>query len=165
MVVAVQLLLAGCQADRRYEDVPQSVCLSGQIWTYSDKDSPLMNPGRSCVKCHAETNDEGHAPFYKFAGTVMQALHESDDCHGAPQMTIELTAANDTKWVKVGNSAGNFWLDPTAEVVLPYTARIIDEHGNERVKQMPVSDGDCASCHTQEGANDAPGRLLPPEVP
>jgi len=165
LVVAVQLLLAGCQADRRYEDVPQSVCLSGQIWTYSDKDSPLMNPGRSCVKCHAETNDEGHAPFYKFAGTVMQALHESDDCHGAPQMTIELTDANDTKWVMVGNSAGNFWLDPAAEVVLPYTARIIDEHGNERVKQMPVSDGDCASCHTQEGANGAPGRLLPPEVP
>ena len=97
LVVAVQLLLAGCQADRRYEDVPQSVCLSGQIWTYSDKDSPLMNPGRSCVKCHAETNDEGHAPFYKFAGTVMQALHESDNCHGAPQMTIELTNTNNTK--------------------------------------------------------------------
>jgi hypothetical protein len=165
LVVAGQLLLAGCQADRRYEDVPQSVCSSGEIWTYSDKDSPLMNPGRSCVMCHAENADEEHAPFYKFAGTVMQALHESDDCRGAPQMTIELTDANATKWVIVGNSAGNFWLDPTAEVALPYTARIIDEHGNERVKQVPVSDGDCASCHTREGANGASGRLLPPEAP
>jgi len=158
-------LLAGCQADRRYEDVPQSVCSSGEIWTYSDKDSPLMNPGRSCVTCHAENDDEEHAPFYKVAGTVMQALHESDDCRGAPQMTIELTDANDTKWVMVGNSVGNFWLDPAAEVAMPYTARIIDQHGNERVKQMPVSDGDCASCHTREGANGASGRLLPPEVP
>ena len=165
LVVAVQLLLAGCQADRRYEDVPQSVCLSGQIWTYSDKDSPLMNPGRSCVKCHAENNDEEHAPFYKVAGTVMRAPHESDDCRGAPSMTIELTDANATKWVMLGNSAGNFWLDPTAEVAMPYTARIIDEHGNERVKQMPVSDGDCASCHTRDGENGASGRLLPPEAP
>ena len=164
LVIAGQVL-AGCQADRRYEDVPQSVCSSGEIWTYSDKDSPLMNPGRSCVKCHAENDDEEHAPFYKFAGTVMTALHESDDCRGAPQMTIELTDANATKWVIVGNSAGNFWLDPTAEVVLPYTARIIDEHGNERVKQVAVSDGDCASCHTRDGANGASGRLLPPEVP
>ena len=106
VVVAVQLLLAGCQADSRYEDVPQSVCSSGQIWTYSDKDSPLMNPGRSCVKCHAENDDEEHAPFYKVAGTVMLAPHESDDCRGAPQMTIELTDANATKWVMLGNSAG-----------------------------------------------------------
>ena len=166
LVVAIQLLLAGCQADRRYEDVPRSVCSSGEIWTYSDKDSPLMNPGRSCVKCHAENNDEAHAPFYKVAGTVMLAPHESDDCRGAPQMTIELTDANETKWVMLGNSAGNFWLDPTAEVAMPIkTARIIDEHGNERVKQVPVDDGDCASCHTREGANGAPGRLLPPEVP
>jgi len=165
LVVASQLLLGGCQADRRYEDVPQSVCSSGEIWTYSDKDSPLMNPGRSCVKCHAENNDEEHAPFYKVAGTVMRALHEADDCRGAPQMTIELTDANATKWVMLGNSAGNFWLDPTAEVAMPYTARIIDEHGNERVKQIPVSDGDCASCHTREGENGASGRLLPPEAP
>ena len=166
LVIAGQLLLAGCQADRRYEEVPQSVCSSGEIWTYSDKDSPLMNPGRSCVKCHAETNDEGHAPFYKVAGTVMQSLHDSDDCRGAPQMTIVLTDANETEWVMVGNSAGNFWLDPTAEVAMPLkTARIIDEHGNERVKQVKVSDGDCASCHTRDGADGAPGRLIPPEVP
>src|SRR3954471_3535021 len=127
LVIAGLLLVAGCQADHRYEDVPQSVCSSGEIWTYSDKDSPLMNPGRSCVKCHAENNDEAHAPFYKVAGTVMQAQHEGDDCRGAPQMRIELTDANATKWVMIGNSTGNFWLDPTAEVAMPYTARIIDE--------------------------------------
>lgn len=125
-----------------------------------------MNPGRSCVQCHAENDDEEHAPFYKVAGTVMTALHESDDCRGAPQMTIKLTDAKQTEWVMVGNSAGNFWLDPTAEVAMPYTARIIDKHGNERVSiEDGHSLGDCASCHTRDGADGASGRLLPPEVP
>jgi mono/diheme cytochrome c family protein len=63
-----------------------------------------------------------------------------------------------------GNSAGNFWLPADTEVAMPYTARIIDKHGNERVKQVPVDNGDCASCHTRDGANGAEGRLTPPEV-
>jgi len=164
-LVASQLLLAGCQADKRFEHVPATVCASGEIWTYSDKDSPLMNPGRSCVKCHLETNDELHAPFYKVAGTVMHALHEADDCRGAAQMTIILTDADGKDWVMTGNSAGNFWLPPESAVAMPYEARIVDQFGNERIKQQPVSDGDCASCHTSDGANGAPGRILPPEVP
>jgi len=159
------MLLAGCQADKRFEAVPASVCSSGEIWTYADKDSPLMNPGRSCVGCHRDTNDEGHAPFYEFAGTVMRSLHEADDCRGVAEMTIILTDANGKDWRMLGNSAGNFWLPPDAAVEMPYDARIVDQWGNERIKQDPVSDGDCASCHTRDGANGAAGRILPPEVP
>ena len=63
-----------------------------------------------------------------------------------------LTDADGKDWVMTGNSAGNFWLPPTSTVAMPYQARIVDEFGNERIKQEPVSDGDCASCHTREGA-------------
>jgi mono/diheme cytochrome c family protein len=77
-------------------------------------------------------------------------------------MTVILTDANGEDWTMTANSAGNFWLDPEAQVVYPYTARIVDREGRERTKQTPVSEGDCASCHSSEGANGAPGRLLPP---
>jgi hypothetical protein len=165
LFVVAGYALAACQADGKFEGVPASVCASGKIWTYEDKDSPLMNPGRSCIGCHTETNDPGQAPFYTAAGTVMTALDEPDDCAGAPALTVILTDADGTEWPMTANSVGSFWLAPDSPVVMPYTARIVDSAGNERVKQVPVSDGDCASCHTPEGANGAAGRLLPPDVP
>ena len=165
LFVVAGLALAACQADGKFEGVPASVCASGKIWTFEDKDSPLMNPGRSCIGCHTETNDPGQAPFYTAAGTVMEALHEPDDCAGVPEMTIILTDADGTEWPMPGNSVGSFWLPPDTAVVMPYTARIVDPAGNERVKLNPVSDGDCASCHSEQGANGAAGRLLPPDVP
>jgi hypothetical protein len=157
-------LTSGCWFDGRFEDVPASVCVSREIWTYTDKDSPLMNPGRSCVGCHAELNDPVHAPLYTVAGTVMADAHEDEDCRGVPEMTVVLTDADGTEWNMTGNSAGNFWLDPDVVVAMPYTARVIDREGNERIKQSPVSEGDCASCHTREGAEGAPGRILAPET-
>lgn len=165
LVAAAAVLQAACWVDSRFESVPESVCASREIWTYADKDSPLMNPGRSCVQCHAETNDPTHAPLYTVGGTVMVLPHEDDDCRGAPGMTVTLTDANGTEWSMTANSAGNFWLDADAVVAMPYTARIEDGDGNVSQMNMPVSDGDCASCHTRDGANGALGRLVPPPVP
>jgi hypothetical protein len=150
--------------DSRFEAVPDSICASREIWTYADKDSPLMNPGRSCVQCHAELNDPTHAPLYTFAGTVMLAEHEPDDCRGQGGMTVVLTGADGTEWTATGNSAGNFWLDPGVPIALPYTARIVDRAGNERVMLTALEDGDCAGCHTAAGANGAPGRLIAPAL-
>lgn len=155
-------LMLGCQVDTKFVDVPASVCASGEIWAFQDKDNPRMNPGRSCVQCHAEENDPYQAPLYAFAGTVMAAEDEGDDCRGVGGLTVIITGADGAEVAIQGNSAGNFWLDPEIEVVMPYTARIVDHAGNERVKQTPVDNGDCASCHTQEGANGAAGRLIPP---
>jgi hypothetical protein len=162
MSLGAASLSAGCWVDSRYERVPESVCASREIWTYADKDSPLMNPGRSCVQCHAEENDPTHAPFYTVAGTVMATLNEDDDCRGAGGMTVIVTGADGVEWRMVGNSVGNFWLDADIQVAMPYTARIEDRAGNVRQKLTPVSDGDCAACHTRDGANGAPGRLVPP---
>ena len=155
-------LLVACQVDTKFVEVPASVCASGEIWAFQDKDNPRMNPGRSCVHCHAEENDPAQAPLYAFAGTVMRAEHEGDDCRGVEGMTVIITGADGAEVELQGNSAGNFWLAPETMVVMPYTARIVDSAGNERVMLNPVDNGDCASCHTQEGANGAAGRLIPP---
>jgi hypothetical protein len=160
--IASATQLWACQVGGQYADVPKSVCESGEIWTYTDKDSPLMNPGRSCVQCHKDTNDPEHAPLYTVAGTIMVAQHEADDCRGVAGLSIILTDADGIERKMTGNSAGNFWLDPTLAIALPYTARIVDDKGRERTQQVPVSDGDCASCHTREGAQGASGRLLAP---
>jgi hypothetical protein len=152
----------GCQADGRFEKVPESICTSGEIWAYLDKDSPLMNPGRSCVQCHAETNDPTHAPLYTLAGTVMEASDEENDCRGADDMTVTIVDAAGVEWPMLANSAGNFWLAPDVVVAMPYTARIEDAAGNTSVKQAPVNNGDCASCHSPALAGMGPGRLVPP---
>jgi hypothetical protein len=161
LVVSTALLLA-CQIDTKFVEVPASVCASGEIWAFQDKDNPRMNPGRSCVQCHAEENDPAQAPLYAFAGTVMRAEHEGDDCRGVESMTVIVTGADGAEFEMQGNSAGNFWLAPETEVLLPYTARIVDDMGHERVQQNAVDNGDCASCHTQAGSNGAAGRLVPP---
>lgn len=163
--IGALLLTSACWFDSRFEGVPEAICASGEIWTYTDKDSPLMNPGRSCVACHAEENDPTHAPLYSVAGTVMEDLHDDDDCRGSAGMSVILTGADGVEWVMTGNSAGNFWLEPDAVVALPFLARIVDADGNERIKQNPVAEGDCASCHTRDGAGGALGRLIPPGVP
>jgi hypothetical protein len=152
----------GCQADGRFEKVPGSICTSGEIWAYLDKDSPLMNPGRSCVQCHAENNDATHAPLYTLAGTVMEASDEENDCRGADGMTVTIVDAAGVEFPMLANSAGNFWLAPDVVVAMPYTARIMDAAGNMSVKQIPVDNGDCASCHTPALDGAGPGRLVPP---
>ena len=47
---------------------------------------------------------------------------------------------------------------------MPYTARIVDPAGNERVKLNPVSDGDCASCHSDQEVVEQVRRTLVHEV-
>jgi hypothetical protein len=163
-ILVVSSALGSCQFDNRFREVPESICVSGEIWTYTDKDSPLMNPGRSCVGCHAETNDPEHAPLYQVAGTVMDDVAEDDDCRGAASLTVVITDALGEVHEVPTNTAGNFWLDPSVELALPYSAMIIDAAGNVSSMQTPVSDGDCAACHTREGANGARGRLVPPAL-
>jgi hypothetical protein len=44
---------------------------------------------------------------------------------------------------------------------LPFTAKVTFQ-GREIVMTTPQTDGDCNSCHTETGANGAPGRIKLP---
>jgi len=143
-----------------------------------------MRPGEACLNCHtggggtAEDDGGGDdgggggddgggggddgAPLYTLAGTVYPTAHEPNDC-----VSNRLSGAVVTVFDSTGraiatmtvNAAGNFF--STAAVRFPITARVTFQ-GRERVMTTPQNSGNCNSCHTQNGANGAPGRILAP---
>jgi hypothetical protein len=135
-------------------------CSSGTHWTRGDHESPEMHPGRACITCHSR---EGEAPRFSIGGTVFPTAHEPDDCNGsngsagAPRVVI--TDARGAVLELAVNSAGNFFHEGT--IALPFSAKVV-AGGKERAMSKKQTTGDCNSCHTVDGANDAPGRIMAP---
>jgi hypothetical protein len=136
-------------------------CTSGVTWNGGNNGSQSMNPGMACISCHTSTG--GEAPRYSIAGTVYPTAHEPNLCNGANGTTtgaqIVIVGADGKTLTLTPNSAGNFF-SPTT-VALPYQAKVTYQ-GRERVMLEAQTSGDCNSCHTQSGANNAPGRILLP---
>jgi hypothetical protein len=133
-------------------------CASGQTWKLGDQPTQVMYPGISCNTCHAQ---RGIFTF-AIAGTVYGAPHEADNCFGVAGASVVITDANDASITLVTDVSGNFLVEPgEANVALPFTAQVVTDAG---VNQMLASQtsGDCNGCHTQAGANGAPGRILTP---
>jgi hypothetical protein len=59
------------------------------------------------------------------------------------------------------NGSGNFYSAIDAGVLLPFTARVT-YNGQTNIMTTPQTDGDCNTCHTEQGLNSAPGRILWP---
>ena len=134
-------------------------CVSDSYWTLGDRESPLMHPGGDCIDCHA---DRREGPTFRFAGTVFTNYDEPIDCNGVQGAEVEVTDANGDVWTMTTNAAGNFFLEVrNADPVFPITALVRTVDG-ERVMITPQSTGDCASCHTVDGTDGAPGRIITP---
>lgn len=131
------------------------VCTSGT--TYARGHNTMMRPGGACITCHS--GDEG--PIYSIAGTVYPTVHEPDDCNGSsdPNTKVVITDANGKTLTLPINAAGNFASGQT--IALPYTAKVVSGT-KERKMIAPQSEGDCNSCHTEQGASKAPGRIMAP---
>jgi hypothetical protein len=158
LAMAGAVALVACQ-QAKSEEVGTDVCKTGLMWAGGDSESPEMHPGRSCITCHAQ---EGEGPSFIAAGTVFPDYREADDCYGVEGITVELTDASGAVYTTVTNAAGNFFLESEeVSMVMPYTARLTFE-GRERRMDAEQASGDCSSCHTQSGANQAPGRILAP---
>lgn len=141
-----------------------TVCSSGTQWTQGNHGSSSMHPGRDCIGCHA---DEGEGPRFWVAGTVYPTGHEPNDCNGTPKaqgLTVEVTDANGLVYKLATNTAGNFYLQRRTSnpFVFPYTARVVDVDGNARAMSGPQTVGDCNTCHSVDGDQDAPGRIAAP---
>jgi cytochrome c553 len=138
------------------------VCTSGQSWTGGNKGSSSMYPGRACITCHSTVGD---APKFQIAGTVYPTAHEPDSCLGTNAggaITVEITDSVGTVVNLNANSSGNFsFRSRTAPLKFPYTAKV--KQGT-KVRAMTASqnNGDCNSCHTQDGKSGAPGRVMAP---
>jgi hypothetical protein len=118
-----------------------------------------MHPGGTCIDCHTNSREDG--PRYAFAGTLYPTAHEPDDCNGYadPSASVIITGADGSTLQLSVNAAGNFY--SRRSVVMPYTAKVVI---GDRTREMttPQTTGDCNSCHTSDGAENAPGRVMAP---
>lgn len=155
-------------------DVPPT-CTSDEFWTEGlFEDSPAMNPGRACIACHADPeafgsdDDDDEGPRFIVAGTVFPTAHEPDDCNGVDGVDLEVRievrdGAGQIAMVGV-NRVGNFFADGgdlPHGFAPPFQIRLVAGE-NERRMAGAAPTGDCNTCHTQAGANGAPGRILLP---
>jgi mono/diheme cytochrome c family protein len=156
-----------CATDGNIPDTPMNpydvpaTCTSNSYWTNGDDGSSNMLPGRACIACHSQPGgDQG--PRFLFAGTVYPSAHEPDDCNGAGDAVIEVTDADGVVRTATALSSGNFFVDgDPATLPTPITARVL-YGGKVLPMATPVTTGDCNTCHTQEGKEGAPGRIILP---
>ncbi|NVB82900.1 MAG: hypothetical protein HOV81_31270 [Kofleriaceae bacterium] len=144
--------------------VAPTVCSSGQKFpAVFDDGSPDMNPGLPCRACHLR-EEEDEARF--FMGTVYPTLHEEDRCYSdVPTGTrVEIIDRNGVVALTLPvRPRGNFMSNSfNANVTLPFTARVVSPTGDVMQMTTPQMSGDCNGCHTEQGANGAPGRILLP---
>jgi len=139
-------------------DAPPT-CTSNRMWTQGSRGSSLMYPGQACIACHSTSRG---APALTLAGTVYPSGHEPDDCNGSSGVNgakVVITDANGKVTTLTPNSAGNFYSQ--VAVAAPYQAKVT-LNGMERAMLADQMTGDCNSCHTQTGAEGAPGRITLP---
>ncbi|MDQ3336287.1 MAG: hypothetical protein M4D80_14055 [Myxococcota bacterium] len=144
--------------------IAETICTSNQYWPLDwDDGSPNMNPGLPCRACHLQREEER---AYFFMGTAFPTLHEKDRCFSiVPAGTrVEIIDANGAVALTMAVRAkGNFFSSSRmAGVALPFTARVITPNGAINQMSTPQMSGDCNGCHTEQGANGAPGRILLP---
>jgi hypothetical protein len=133
-----------------------SVCTSNTQWTRGNHESPSMHPGVACIACHSS----GEGPRFAIAGTVYPTAHEPDDCNGVSGgIAVVITDANGTSHSLSVNGAGNFY--SSTRIPTPYTASVT-ANGKTRTMTASQTNGDCNSCHTEHGAQSAPGRIMAP---
>ena len=133
-------------------------CTSGTMWTQGNHGSENMNPGRACIACHA-TND---GPTLSVAGTLYPTAHEPELCNGADGANgarVIIVGADGQTLTLTPGTSGNF--NSKTRLMFPYRAKV-SYMGRERAMAAMQTSGDCNSCHTQSGANGAPGRILLP---
>lgn len=141
-------------------------CSSGVMRDVNESEGELMMPGRACNACHEEVNAAtGEAsPVFRFAGTLYPSGHEPDDCVGSATYGAQVWVKDATGFTfsARANRSGNFMLETRHPFVMPYSAEV---HFQGRVRKMERPEGitgDCNTCHTQDGAMSAPGRIVLP---
>ena len=141
------------------------VCTTNTYWNQGNEGSRQMHPGVACIKCH-QSSGGGEGPQYQIAGTVYPTGHEPDDCYGnvgdLQGAYVAVTDANGQQLQLAVGNAGNFYLEQ-GNVAFPISVKVV--YGGKEIAmpdKLQVGQGDCNDCHTQNGANNAPGRIILP---
>ncbi len=136
-------------------------CSSGTWWRGDDDDgSTRMKPGGDCNDCHRR---EREGPIYAVAGTVYTHYDEPDDCNGSEDVTVVIEGAQGGRVTLTTNSAGNFYAKDSELRGLTWPLTVATAvGGDENWMNSPVDEGSCNDCHTQDGDQGAPGRVVVP---
>jgi hypothetical protein len=140
------------------------LCASGRYWTRGDHGDNFMHPGRACIQCHTE---RARGPVFSVAGTLFNARHEENECFGnagdavtGRRTWVEVVDQSNRPFIIEPNPSGNFYT--THEFRFPLKRiRVITPSGHVAQMDDPPS-GDCNTCHTREGIEGAPGRVIAP---
>jgi hypothetical protein len=149
-VLCMSASLLGCKGD--LIDVPRSECASGRKWDGGNSGSPLMHPGRDCKQCHD----------FVVAGTVYpeEGLNDANDCAGISGVSVLVEDADGKMFSLETNEAGNFYMS-RGSGSLRFPLSLSAETPSETRRMATLAGtGACASCHTEAGANAAPGRIV-----
>jgi hypothetical protein len=149
-------------------------CTTNSFWVDTGDGDRGMAPGYACVACHVGQNFQGQNPYgesqpdraYFFMGTVFPDFHTQDGCYETQPSgttTVNIYDANGALAVTMtAGATGNFYhRSLSAGVALPYTAQVV-RNGQVRAMVTPQMLGDCNQCHTVQGLNGAPGRIVAP---
>ena len=140
----------------------QTTCASGQRWDEEATPSKDMNPGLACRACHKTQASDFN---YFFMGTVFPSFHEEDLCHSPPPSGAKVEILDESGAVTMTltpTATGNFMSSAVAAgVPIPYRARLVAD-GLTRAMSSAQKDGDCNKCHSEQGLEGAPGRLVWP---
>jgi mono/diheme cytochrome c family protein len=127
-----------------------AVCTSKM--NYTGGNGQTMRPGVNCGGCHN----------FAIAGTVYPTAHEPDNCigvNGTTGVKVVITGSTGTVLTLTPNTSGNFYSN--TKVTAPFTVKLTNG-ANTRMMVSPQTSGLCNSCHTANGANAAPGRVMSP---
>jgi hypothetical protein len=149
-------------------------CFSQSKWTRGAEPSEEMYPGYACRACHLGQNFQGQNPTLVsapltanfFIGTIYGGFNEADGCNAnaVPAGTVIeiLDSTGQLKHTLEVSPSGNFRsFNNEPGLSLPYTVRV-RSNGKVRVMATPQMDGDCNRCHTEQGREGAPGRIVWP---
>ncbi len=171
---ALGMMVAGCTGIVEAPDegagssTGVAVCSSNVYWKEKDTGSELMHPGGKCLDCHNKMGPT--APNFTVAGTVYPTSHEPDECNGVgssmldggtPEVAIVITDRTGRTLPGIPvNSVGNFKYE--VEILKPFNVKVVRADGRVNKMVMQAPHGACNLCHTQTGAEGAPGRIVAP---
>jgi len=117
----------------------------------------LHNQGKDCIACHSN---------FTVAGTIFTKLDapNKEVSAAAYNHTLKLALEEGTEIILAkGYGSGNAYTTTNTNTVGAFTAQVVDPDGKIVNRSATLShDGDmlrCNRCHTQNGNNNAPGRI------
>lgn len=121
-----------------------------------EEGNEFMKPGENCLSCHGPGGKAASEATFTLAGTIFPSATAQAD-QGLEGVRIDVIDAADQSISLTSNRVGNFFTEQ--DVAFPLKSVKVSKDGKEAAMGTKVSQGGCASCHSQPPLNGAPGRL------